>query len=121
MIQVLSLFCGKGRTMHFKLLQSWLQHSESAQRSRRPVRLSFRPQCEALEDRLTMSANPAINVTTHNDELTGGDGKTSLREAINIANTRPGPDTIVLSSGIYKMTVAGTGDDANATGDFDIS
>ena len=42
--------------MLFQLLQSWLPHSKPAQRSRRSVRRSFRPQCEALEDRLTMSA-----------------------------------------------------------------
>ena len=45
-------------------------------------------------------------VTTTLDELTPGDGKLSLREAIFVANNHPGPDTIVLRPGRAKHAVA---------------
>src|SRR5262245_5973271 len=91
-------------------------------RSARP----FRPRVELLEDRVA----PAIlTVTTTADELDGGtladragpDGKLSLREAISVANLSAGPDVILLPSGTYGITIAGTGEDTNATGDFDIT
>lgn len=44
----------------------------------------------------------------------------SLREAIIVANNAPGPDTILLPSGIYTLTLAGSGEDQAATGDLDI-
>jgi CSLREA domain-containing protein len=45
----------------------------------------------------------------------------SLREAITAANANPGHDTIVLPAGTYGLSIAGTGEDANATGDLDIT
>src|SRR6266545_523497 len=108
--------------MFIKLLRwAWCSQSNLGQGRRRPVRRSYRPQGEALEDRLTMSANPVIHVTTFADELTAGDGKLSLREAITLANSRPGPDTIVLPAGTFKMQLAGAGENGNLTGDFDIN
>jgi len=73
---------------------------------------------ENLEDR---SVPATFTVNTVLDEVTSGDGKLSLREAITKANALAGPDTIVLSSGVYKIALTGTGEDANATGDFDIT
>jgi predicted outer membrane repeat protein len=69
-----------------------------------------------------------LTVTTTIDELDGGtlanhngpDGKLSLREAINLANLSPGPDTVVLGNGTYKITIPGVGENANQTGDFDV-
>lgn len=70
-----------------------------------------------------------IAVTTVDDEL-NADGDCSLREAIESANTDTavdacpagaGADTIVLPAGMYVLSIAGTGEDANATGDLDIS
>ena len=56
-------------------------------------------------------------VTTTTD---GGAG--SLRQAIIDANTSLGADTITfLSGGSYTLTIAGTGEDAAATGDLDIT
>src|SRR5581483_3528950 len=74
---------------------------------------------EMLESRIA----PAIFVvTTFADEVTPGDGKLSLREAINLANGNGiASDTIVLHAGTYKIGLFGSGDDANATGDFDIT
>ncbi len=71
-----------------------------------------------------------IVVTTLTDEL-NNDGDCSLREAIRAANTNlqvdqcvpaGGSDTITFSvSGIIPMAVAGTGEDAALTGDYDIT
>ncbi|MGB0758422.1 MAG: DUF4347 domain-containing protein [Rubripirellula sp.] len=45
---------------------------------------------------------------------------TSLREAIDIANIE-GTGTLLLNEGTYKLGIMGTGEDANVTGDFDIT
>jgi predicted outer membrane repeat protein len=56
-------------------------------------------------------------VTTTTD---GGAG--SLRQAIINANANPGTDTITFAgSGTYLLTIAGTGENAAATGDLDIT
>ena len=55
------------------------------------------------------------------DDVIPGNGKQSLREAITRANTTPGADAIVLPAGVFKITVAGAGEDGNLTGDFDIT
>ncbi len=74
---------------------------------------------ESLEDRRLLTT---FHVTTTADLLDPADGKLSLREAIDLANAHPGADTIVLKAGpnAYKITIAGAGEDNNATGDFDI-
>ena len=48
-------------------------------------------------------------------------GHCSLRAAIDEANALPGADSIQLLSGVYTLTIAGTGEDAGATGDLDIT
>lgn len=70
-----------------------------------------------------------IQVNTTDDEFGTGAG-CSLREAIQAANTdaafggceagAAGSDTIVLTTGIYTLTIDGAGEDLNATGDLDI-
>jgi CSLREA domain-containing protein len=46
----------------------------------------------------------------------------SLREAISAANQRPGTDTVVLKAGkTYRETQSTSGEDANASGDFDVT
>lgn len=65
----------------------------------------------------TPSAQAAtIAVTTTAD---GGAG--SLRAAIDQANANPGADVIDLPPGTYTLTIAGANEDANATGDLDIT
>jgi len=59
-------------------------------------------------------------VNTTLDNLTAGDGKLTLREAIVRANIHAGADTIVLPVGVFKIALHGTGDDTNSTGDFDV-
>lgn len=78
----------------------------------------FRPALEALEDRLVPST---FTVTTTLDVVKAGDHKLSLRKAISRANHHAGPDIIVLPGGVFKMALAGAGDDANLSGDFDIT
>ncbi len=72
------------------------------------------------------SAN--ITVTTNVDEL-NSDKDCSLREAIQAANTDTaidyctagsGDDTITIPAATYSLSIAGSGEDLNATGDLDI-
>jgi CSLREA domain-containing protein len=71
---------------------------------------------------------PPIVVDTTDDELLD-DGDCSLREAIQAANTQAAvdacpagiaPATIHLPTGVYSLTLTGSGEDGNATGDLDI-
>lgn len=70
-----------------------------------------------------------ITVNTTTDEL-NSDGDCSLREAVQSANSDTaidactagnGADTISLPAGTYILTIAGTGEDAAATGDLDLN
>ena len=54
-----------------------------------------------------------------NGACVGGD--CSLREAIIAANAHPGADIITLPAGTYALTLSGSGEDASATGDLDIT
>lgn len=67
-------------------------------------------------------------MTTTADEL-NNDGDCSLREAIQAANTNSvvdacvagaGDDTVTLPAGTYTLTITGTGEESNVTGDLDI-
>ncbi len=63
-----------------------------------------------------------FNVTKTADTNDGVcDADCSLREAVFAANASLGADTINLPSGDYKITISGANEDANATGDFDIT
>ena len=74
------------------------------------------------------AATITVNTT---DDLYGGSGSAcSLREAITAAQTNAaydgctagsGPDVISLPDGTYKITRAGGGENANLTGDFDVT
>ena len=70
-----------------------------------------------------------ITVDTTADEI-NSDGNCSLREAISSANTDTavsgctagsGDDVIILPSATYSIDRPGDGEDANDTGDFDIT
>ena len=66
-----------------------------------------------------------VDTTLDDDSLTacldGTPNDCSLRGAVTVANANPGADTVVLPSGTYTLTIAGTGEDANATGDLDVT
>src|SRR5207237_1013515 len=63
----------------------------------------------------------SLLVTTTADTVNAADGVNSLREAIICANTTPGADTITVPAGTYTLMIAGTNEDAAATGDLDIT
>ncbi len=49
------------------------------------------------------------------------DADCSLREATGAANALPGADTVTVPAGTYTLSIAGAGENANATGDLDIT
>src|SRR6188768_1032237 len=87
-------------------------------RPRRAAPTAFRPRLEFLEDR-AVPATFTVNTTL--DDVTPANGKFSLREAIGKANNLVGADVIVLPAGVFKVTLGGAGENANSTGDFDIT
>ena len=65
-----------------------------------------------------------FSVTTRADTVPDGcnQGGCTLREAVIAANNRQGEDTVVLRSGkLYRIEIPGIGEDAAATGDFDLT
>ncbi len=88
----------------------------------RRARLSI----EALEDRLVPAIYNVIGTadgvgTVTPTHTSGVFNATTLRAAITAANANPGGNTINLTvGGTYKITLAGAGENNNATGDFDI-
>ena len=83
------------------------------------------PSLEGLESRVVLSTfsvnttldTRAVNLQTGQDAT----GHISLRSAIQAANALRGPDTIDLPAGVYRLTLAGPGEDAAAAGDLDIT
>jgi uncharacterized repeat protein (TIGR01451 family)/CSLREA domain-containing protein len=82
--------------------------------------------------RLALQAAGGIQATTTSDVIAPADNECSLREAIITANTdvavdpscTPGDgdyDKVWAPSGFYQLEIAGTGEDASATGDLDIT
>ena len=76
---------------------------------------------------IVLAGTITVNTTTDENNV---DGDCSLREAIIAANTDTavdacpagsGADTISLPAGTYALTIAGTNEDAAATGDLDIT
>lgn len=61
-------------------------------------------------------------VTTTDDTLDGAcDVHCSLREAVAAANASPGLDVIPLEPGLYRLTREGADEDANQSGDLDVT
>jgi predicted outer membrane repeat protein len=73
---------------------------------------------------ITTAPVAQIAVDVSDDPFPGGctPGSCSLREAVNLANARAGLDRILLpaSAGI-QLTRSGSGEDANLTGDLDVT
>ena len=96
--------------------------------SRRPARwLPLR--LETLERRW-VPASFAVNAVLDDIDANPGDGICetqpsnnicTLRAAIIETNALPGPDLVVLGSGIFPLTIPGTGEEAGFTGDLDIT
>jgi CSLREA domain-containing protein len=75
-----------------------------------------------------LAATFTVNTTVDAVDATPGDGVCAtagalctLRAAIQEANALAGSDTIVVPAGTYTLTIAGTGENAAATGDLDIT
>lgn len=83
---------------------------------------------ERLEDRTLLSVF-AVNSVLDKVDLIPGDGivdtgtpgEITLRAAIQEANALAGDDTITLGAGTFTLSITGTGEDAAATGDLDIT
>lgn len=71
----------------------------------------------------SVTASAAEFIVTKTDDTADGtcDSDCSLREAISAANGAGGADTITLPSGFYLLSLTTAGEDANATGDLDIT
>ena len=65
----------------------------------------------------TVVDSVAVNLKTGKD----ASGHISLRSAIQAANSKPNGDTILLPSGTFTLTLAGTNEDNAATGDLDLN
>jgi hypothetical protein len=78
----------------------------------------FVPKCEQLEAR---SLPSMFAVTTKLDVVDSADSRRSLREAITLANTTPGKDSIVLPVGSFRIERNGAAENDNSTGDFDLT
>jgi hypothetical protein len=69
------------------------------------------------------AAATTFTVTRTDDPAPNGcrPGDCSLREAVIAANAGSGGDTIVLPAGHFRLTIAGLGEQAAATGDLDLA
>lgn len=73
---------------------------------------------------LPQPTQAAAFVVTKTADTNDGDcsaADCSLREAVVAANAALGPDTITVPPGTYILTLAGTGEEAAATGDLDVT
>jgi uncharacterized repeat protein (TIGR01451 family) len=86
-------------------------------------RRKFRPALELMEVRLTPSTL-VVDVTNHTDTNVFDANSTSLRAAISVCNgsspTFDGRVVEIKSPGVYNLTLNGSDEDNNATGDLDI-
>jgi CSLREA domain-containing protein len=63
-----------------------------------------------------------FTVTRLDDPVPGAcDSDCSLREAVRAVNAGSGGDTIGIPAGRFRLTIAGAGEDAAATGDLDLT
>ncbi|MFQ5717953.1 MAG: FG-GAP-like repeat-containing protein [Acidobacteriota bacterium] len=74
----------------------------------------------SITSTITTAFQPLV-VTTTADRVDDADGVSSLREAVQDANSRPGPDLILLGPGTYTLSIAGAGENAAASGDLDVT
>jgi len=63
----------------------------------------------------------SVDVNIGNGVALDASGKTSLRTAVQESNALPGTDKITLGAGTFTLTRTGSGEDAAATGDLDIT
>ncbi|HEY5640454.1 MAG TPA: CSLREA domain-containing protein, partial [Dehalococcoidia bacterium] len=84
------------------------------------VLVAFVPVYFALSTSSYAGANFLVTKSADTNDGTC-DADCSLREAIIAANSNAGSDTINIPANTYTLTIAGSGEDAAATGDLDIT
>jgi CSLREA domain-containing protein len=67
------------------------------------------------------STTDAVDAHPGDGQCRTAAGECTLRAAIQETNALPGADLVVVPSGLYTLTIPGTGEDAAATGDLDIT
>ncbi|MGZ6643248.1 MAG: choice-of-anchor Q domain-containing protein [Solirubrobacteraceae bacterium] len=71
------------------------------------------------------AATFTVNTTADNApvaaECAGAAADCGLRQAVDKANQTPGDDTVSLPAGHYTLTIAGSGEDLDQTGDLDVA
>lgn len=72
---------------------------------------------------IAVPAQALVYTVTKTDDTRDGqcNEDCSLREAVDAANSHPGPDVIVLGPGLYRLTRLGADENSNDTGDLDVS
>ncbi|HDL20814.1 MAG TPA: choice-of-anchor D domain-containing protein [Nitrospirae bacterium] len=66
------------------------------------------------------TANDTVDASPGDGACADTGGSCSLRAAVMEANALAGADVVNVPAGTYMLTIAGTGEDASATGDLDI-
>jgi CSLREA domain-containing protein len=67
------------------------------------------------------TTDDAVDADLTDGMCDAGGGRCTLRAAIQQANVTVDADTVVLPAGTYRLTIRGSGEDASATGDLDIT
>jgi hypothetical protein len=92
-----------------------------AQRSRRRARAAAALTSVAALSGVFLVGLPGAGAATIDVTISADGGPGSLRAAIDQANASPGPDVIQVPAGTYALGIAGQEENANATGDLDVS
>jgi CSLREA domain-containing protein len=79
------------------------------------------PRAEAAGPFVVDSTADAVDATPGDGICADAGGDCTLRAAIQEANAIAGPDEITLPAGTYVLGIAGTDEDAAATGDLDVT
>ncbi len=96
-------------------------HRSAGRRASSPAGCSDGHRCVRGPRCSPSDAELDIADTTPDGLCDAGGGQCSLREAISEANARPGHDAVDLPAGTYTLTLHGSGEYANATGDLNIT
>jgi hypothetical protein len=69
----------------------------------------------------TFTVNTTADNAPNGSECSGAAGDCGLRQAIDKANTAGGANTVVVPAGHYTLTISGTDEDNDQTGDLDVT
>lgn len=106
-------------------IRTWLDRASVGKPARHRQRAS--QSIERLENRLVLSSYSVTSTLDTVDAIPGDgvaadvNGDATLRAAVMDANALAGADIITLGAGVFALTINGTGENAAATGDLDIT